>query len=1362
MELFRKYVGTLKKSSYEEETQRERRRVRRQERFLSIQSDRENRNRQILFRDIHTISKFNTIAELDLIDSVDQALGWWHSMCDHTIERQLQCELALQKMKVHEVEYLKGALDRENKHSVVIFEADANRWEEARKLHLDAEIRAQKESIQDTINAVMQLTEQCISSFSANGLENDEGVSSLYVDTNIIAQLFLDNEIRPQECEDDVGVSLPCSMVSFSAAKAFKAIFQHENPFSISCPEFLQLLHFVFKEDCKENYDSRTFFDFSELPTIALNGPKLSGKSLLSNYIASHCGFYCVTDKDLVQKALDTFEKKSAAIPDCSPKAKKPPQTEEEWSSIGATLKELLLKGHSVPFTAIVQMVRLQLQDLNSQNPYDDDPKEVAGLLLDGIISSPDVYEELHNAFLPSKDLLYEPLIRCWCESLSAPDETQEAEAKNQIQNMLRIPKLLDEPPIQKESKEKVFRRSAGASTLPLPTLPMVDDISEEVQHEMTFIKKATAELSDYTSMLTAIIQIECDPEELFRRFAGLRIDQENGAEYHMVYCPPPPNRAPFLIPLERTQANTVHLADIILHQQEKWMKMRRWLSMQSQPNLMSKVYELNGEQPIEAIQGVMDGILSRINENFIAARNLFRSMKASRDRVAALKDTHAQQTAEREAKRQHLIGLYSEKGAPLPTELQAVSLPNECETSDPLRLPRGVCRVVLKATHSFTLRYIGTYDTAWGCLRSLAMQVTQYRAIALGEMQRFMRFPDDKQRILDNFIKHFNGVRALMRSEISFKEEAHAMVEELADNLFRYVSTTKKKWQQLICAIIRRDSFMESWESSLRNVGMTLAQAEAERFVMVVRLFAFFFNSQIGDELITIEELDWETAFASINTAENLECSVRIEKKRMPNVKKQHPTSTSTHAYGKCTDDGSTRSARDAFDELLQRIVAVLTSFVDRFRTTSDTSLKVQKKTTTAGTVREETIISHFTPFVEAEISRTLERLYCIRDFVGNMASQAEQYRAKMRDKMLEDMTEAVHAEASAVNSALYILRCCIEEENKAPRMHLGCGTFAVLDPSGQSIVDPSQTNQPKASHKSPSFITDVPLYQGTLENTLDVHPGLSFGRLGYLIMSFATVAPQYQLSKSDFMRFVREEDYSSISSNTTSPSSSGTSRRRLKSTLMLFHAFDVNQAGVIDWREFIMHLLFWCKPPTAKNVAGVFVIPDATIEQLRNSKQVLGDVPLDEKDFSEKTLYFAQYLPQNRLEAYMEALWLTFKNKQTQTLDPLTLLLFLCADVQLIRGAQKAICVSAQMPGETHNLAVTQSELERIFHVLSTNPRELGLHDPFSARNIELLFASQAGAPEAISFRQMCECLMGRMMLNGSSAFHCKSFIA
>ncbi|CCW63209.1 unnamed protein product [Phytomonas sp. EM1] len=1361
MELFREYVGSLKKSRDEEETRRERRRVRRQEQFLSTRSNREDRNRQILFRDIHTLSKSNTIAESELVDSVSQALSWWYSICDHTIEHQLQCELAVQRTKTHEEDYLNCVLDLENKCSAVVFDTDASRWEEAKNIYLEAEKQAQQEAVRDAINSVMQLTEQCITFLSANGLENDEGGSGTYLDSNIIAQLVLDDEMWPQACEGDVVVSSPCSLISLPASKAFKAIFHRETPFSMSCSEFLQLLRFAYKEDSNENCVTRSFFDVSNLPIIALNGPKLSGKSILAKYIASHCGFCCVSDKDLAQKALTAYQRKSSSNPD-SQLEEEPPQTEEAWSNIGATLQDLLLRGDAVPFAAVVQMAHLQLKDLHSENSSVDGTNEAVGLLLDGIVTSPEIYEHLQTALLPTSGLLYEPLVRCWCGSLSEPDKTQETEEGDPIRNTLRMPKLPEELPTAKEGKEKIFRRSVGASTLPPPILPAVIDISEEVKREMTFIQKATSELADYASILTAIIQIECSPEELFRRFAGLRIDQENGAEYHMVYSPPPSSRAPFLVGLERTQANAVRLADIVLHQQAEWSKMRCWLAMQSQPNLMSRVYEINGEESIEVIQGHIDGILSRIREGFIAAQNLYSDMRASQCRVHALEEKRAEQLAEREAKRQHLISIYTEKGFAVPVELQINTHSNECGASDELKPPRGVCRVILKATHTFTLSYVSTYATAWKCLRSLAKQVTLYRKTVMEEMQRFMCLPDDKQRILDNFIRHFNGITPLMRSEIAFKEEAHVMVEELADNLFRCVSATKKRWQQLIGTIIRRDAFMESWESSLRNVGVTLAQAETERFVTVVRLFNFFFNAQLGEEPVVVEEFDWDAAFASINTPDYLEGSVRIERKRILNLKKPHPANISTHAYGKVADDGSARSARDTFDEVLQRVVVALTSFADRFRPASDAGLKNQKKSTTSGTARAEAFAAHCAPLIEAEMTRTLERLYCIRDFVGNMASQGEQYRAKMRNKMSEEITGAVYAEASAVNTALYVLRCCIEDESKAPRMHLGCGTFAVLDASGQLIAYPSPTAPAKAHYKNPSFITDVPLCQELPENTLKVHAGLTFGRLKYLIAGFAAVAPQYQLAKNDFMRFVREEDYDSVPRSLSSPRSAGTSVRQTKSTLALFQEFDVHQAGVIDWREFIVHLLFWCKPPTSKSVAGVFFIPDATIEELRDSKQALGDEPLDKDAFHEKTLFFAKYLPKDRLEVYMEALWLTFRDEQTQTLVPITLLLFLCADVQRIRGAQKAICVSAQMPAETHELAVTQSELERAFHILSTNPQALSLYDPFSTRNIELLFASQVGAPTAISFRQMCGCLMGRMMLNSSSAFHRKSFTA
>lgn len=1039
-----------------------------------------------------------------------------------------------------------------------------------------------------------------------------------------------------------------------------------------------------------------------------------------------------------------------------------------QWAEMGVLIHDKLYRGESIDSSIIARLFALQLRELSADT--------CNGAIFEGILNNASEIEHLLNALVPKRVNKYSEVHRLWCEGLESYRMEVEARKREEAEvaaaaaeeaavaaaaaiaaaeaeehaksprkkgagsrasmaspsleevrappspppempSVLAVLRVKLDEPAKKEFRSKGAKRGVDLSQLPAPELPLVEDISDIVKSEELFVSRTLAELEAYTGLLSCVLYVSCSQEEIFKRYAGLRIDSRTSEQYHLLYNPPPPERIPHLIGCDRTTSFSSELYNIVFYQKQLWEDLRRWFS--KQPSLSQRVHEIEGDQSMEAISSEAEEVLRNAMDMYRVGRQLYDGMLDARHRIEELKKKRSEQQANREAERLRLIELYTEKGVPLPPELEQPG-----DVGSWCSVPVEVPTMILKSVHNFHGAYNQTYTDAWEQFETLSCMLLEYRRTARAQMKKFWSLPDDKQITLDQFLRQYNAVPVKLRCKPACKEELHLLTDEVSSALFALVEAKKKDAAAVIDHTTRRDAYLDGWEANICNVGALLVQQEVERFTMIVNLTMLYYSAA-QEETVMFEEVDTEVTLIRSLEAGDLAGSGKnkADKRSM----------TSRKAHGRAADENGESSILEAFVETAQRLTGNITSLTDKFKmkVAADASGRGQKKVTLRS-LKLAAITASCCPFLESEQATALERIAAVRRFVSELSRQGEAYVQSVKQEMMGEAKEMLVRQASAVNSAIFHIRCAIEEEDSVSPMHLGCGTFSLLQPKPEHRV---------ADLTAPSFLTDVPLYAQPADHSILIHDTLNAARLMELIHRFRCTAPRYQLCLDGYSVAVDENDFAG-----------GVKEGDLLlSSSEVFRLFDPLGSGALDWRELIVHLLFWCCQPGPKGVESNY-IPEVTIAELRAMRDFLGTEPVTEERFRECPFSFDQYLKRDRRDVFVRALWYTFLRPGASTVDPFELLCFLCIDSQPIRGAQKAFSIFG-----THSDMMTMSSLEKVLHIRATNPRALAMNDPFSK---PVLYSLMAGR-SVVSFATVCGCAVGRCILNQFDFMKRKRFI-
>ena len=1376
-----------------------------------------------------------SIAEENVMYMLRTTAACWAEVCDRAVTRQLSIEAAQKDHASCDADYLSRTREHEVLEQLNTEESDTTRWNELNVRHAAQMHAACTEAVQDVVATVWARASDCLTTLHECRLDHagTELLVALATDAALLAA-------APVE-------GTPLRPTPAATKEAFRHIF-HGSPYAHSTAAFLALLRY-----CYAQYPIAVplgnVLHLCPVPILVVEGPKYSGKTLLTEFLKAKYRLLCISDESLVRRALEAASAAAPSTPALSahvenssheaPKAAPAPaatpaaaaaavvggaadqsstEASATWATHGQRIRDELLAGGSVSASTVIELLYLSINELQADGtdlPYD-------ALLLEGVLRTADSYKAVAQRLrsLPTHPYAY--VEQRWdLSAATEDDETTDSApptsanassataataaaggATLNVPEVLRLPNQLaseHDSTAKPEPKARPVKK-VDLATLPPPDLPEVKDTRELQERERAFVEHANHELASLPTVLSGVLHIQCSPEEVFRRFAGLRLDLETGAVYHLTYNPPPTERLPYVVNLGRPDVSSVELHEAVFRHREEWAAVQRWLSRQSAGSVFARVYELAGDGAVSAVQQDALEAVEKVLSNFKISRQVLAERDASAARLAALEAAEKAQMAEREGERLRLAAVYTEKGVPLPPPLQA---PVEGSSRAVVAFGTAASGVVLHAVSDFTAEYEEEYGAMWLRATQLAKLLLEYFNGAEEQVVTYWARPDDKQAMLQHFQNCLDTVPASLRAQAACKAELHLALDDLNNALHHCIDLRDAEARALIDALCSPASFLSGWETLVCQEFTRLLQCEADRFVLALHLYTFFFGAITGEPL-AFDEVEVEVPPLATSLADRTAHTPAVAAAATeaspapanvtPRASKEKRTTTSKKAHGKAAEESLEKSAEEQFGDAVQGVLGGIASVTDKLKGMMDLQAKGQKRTGGGGggggnggsggagnlggatTAHFAHVTAKCLELMEAERAVTAARVAavhtCVQTLLHEAGTHAQQRRAYLESTLVAQMAK----EAAAANTAVYVLRGCVETERKSPKMHLGCTTFALRRSSilcsprlsrGSAELSTHLTSSESGSAVTEtrrSFITDVPLSSQLGDPPLMLHPGLTAARLLDLVQAFRCVAPDYQLSRLDFLVLVRESDYAEAVRTRLD-----VVHMAVKSCEEVFFGFDPQRSGFLDWREFVVHLLFWVvsAPPatpapstqhdakTVKTKAGEWSgVPEVSLQDLVDTRHSLGSAPLTKEQFFDLPFFYGRYLDDLTLEAYTRVLWSTFCKADTQTVDPYVLLAFLCADPQPIRGAQKAFQLLSPPDSQAR---LTLDEMDTLCHFKATNARAMNQPDACSKVNLRLLF----GAAASLAFADVCLSPIGRKVLNHADLFRRRTFV-
>eukprot|EP00758_Cryptobia_borreli_P007908 Tbor_TRINITY_DN5340_c0_g1::TRINITY_DN5340_c0_g1_i1::g.4439::m.4439 len=1040
-------------------------------------------------------------------------------------------------------------------------------------------------------------------------------------------------------------------------------------------------------------------------PILMISGPKFSGKSLVARTVANNLGMTFLTDSELVTRALEELTR------DFSNSDLKDPLV-SDLVDIGHEVQTVLLNGLPLSPNLIARLVVNRIHGIEDSN----------GIILDGTFSTLNGIKELEASLSNLNDRKYQP------EMLLAPSyaiATVDDLAKEKI--LVKYPNAVaTEGSISMHSKEKTKdkkrSRKGELEEEPLPPadLPPLEE-GCIFADELELLEKKT--IHSNRLGITRVVSIDCDPEVLFTRLAGIRIDEISGKEYHLDFDPPPQEVLEKLRLKELPEADCAQIYQAVDNFNFQWKEVAHWLA------------KFEGVHRI--IKGDnLDTMIAQCQEIIIDAAREAKKYYTDVHEAAAIKSRQEQvrrsmveANLQRNALKRQLLNQYIDRGVEtIPPQL----LEADWTESPFLPLSHQVATLVLDTVVNFTQYYSESVVLVHERLVEAMQTFHQYNRDCIDRFQEYLSNPDKRQGIVNDFVRTDMVLEKSFLSETDGKEELHLRIDQLSETLKKLVDTRKEEGLILLEAICFKSTCLDPISDILRYLASLLIQGELDRFMTSKHITMLYFGGLLEDlQMIDLQDtssdiippIRWPSADAALDPTS----PAKTLSKSRP-IKKIKSTVSSDEA----------EKFIDQLVSVKEKASAIMVSQIDKL-----TILEVpfQSSNKKKGTIEVSRVANTAPgaiacPIVEELRIASEARMDVLLHFFTRLTDEIQTASNILIERLNNSLLNHYSNQMAAVNAAITFLRHIVEEENVLThRIVLGLEHFA---------LNPDTTlEEPEVIEK------DEEMEVNEIDDTL-VISCLNFTRLTNIIQLFKVCAPKYRLHREDFIRIVRQKDYTTKGCATCDVG-------------QLFDRFDEWKTCVIDWREFIIHIMFWCEPPLSdageetafgSNVNHYFT-DGPELLQLFDFRSDLGGSIIDRETFSDAIFFFEENMPTERLNSYLSILWETFS--VNGMLNPDTLVLFLCADEQPVRGMQKAFAMAS--PPADEPCALSPTLLDRVFHFSATNPRSLGVWSPFYKATLDMIF--DLCQTTEISFQDLCATHVGRVLLNNAKCYRKKSFL-
>lgn len=1130
-------------------------------------------------------------------------------------------------------------------------------------------------------------------------------------------------------------------------------------------------------------------------PLVFVTGPRYSGKSVVAEAVAEELGMLYFSDQSLVSAAMEELEQ-DFTTEDLSDPAK------SELVDIGHSLQQGLLAGEAVPIDTMARLIAHCVRNA---------PEDCAGMIIDGIqmtVESVKAIEALLSGYADPTEpetLLLAP---------AAANDPAQFEGRLSVSRpTTAIAEVAVTQGRERGAKGGAKKKKEDEEPLPPVDIPPLFHMPPLSRAERAVV--ASYQSSKSVLGTAKIVAIECDAEALFDRVSKVRFDAETGEEYHLDLNPPPEDRLAYLQIRDRPDQDCGNMFANLESYAAQWEPTERWLQRfgggsandddGAEGCLVGSVQATIGSaelpEMVNALRSIVEAAAEERREYCHTVAEA-RRITEHREELAAQQKVHNKR---RDAVKRQLLALYMERQVdPLPVALTEP----DWEASQPVEMTPTLATVLLDTLSSFTEGYTETVSRTHAAVNETLAAFYAHNDACAERFELYWRQEDRRQEVLSNFLARHVETDRNMYVLTAAKEEAHYRLDRLQAELWRIVEGRKAEGIALIEQLCAKGTIVEAVNEALRGLGAALVQCELDRFLVVRHMTLTYFGA-LKDAPAPLDLTD----VLPSEVLPALKGGVAAEKEAEAAPAGKGAPKKVPPKKGKGNVPPPEEADRPQEDMLLvvkAKAAAMMEGLLDKLTIVSQAPAKAKKGVVETTRADANSPGAMATPIVEEEMRAAALRIEVIVDYFNGIADTVViAQTSRLWDRLSASLHAHYMAQIAAVNAAVFYLRDRVERETPPTcKLLLGLEAFAE-DTDVPLVTPPASESEAEDDGDEPKMVPEVGsdqeeedddddaglavLGEGE-DDTTAITSSLTIRRAHAIIGLFKVCAPDFRLHRRDFVRIVRPEDYCCAGEEVCSVEE-------------LFDRFDDWGAGVIDWRLFIVHLIFWCEPLNATVKAyeathgegsaqralaaggqqgglddsrfsddsgegGPFVgggpvrrnkyyVEGPDFLSLVEMRGDLGDEAIESEDhFVNEDHFFGSSMPddedEDRFVSYCNILWATFA--VDGRLDPQTFILFLCPDEQPLRGMQKAFGVVSSATADD-NCALSHDLFDTIFHVFANNPRALGVWDPCSVTALQAIYES-VGAP-AVQFQDLCGIHAGRMILNNFKCYERKSFV-
>eukprot|EP00760_Papus_ankaliazontas_P001854 PhM_4_TR10696/c0_g1_i1/m.69248 len=939
---------------------------------------------------------------------------------------------------------------------------------------------------------------------------------------------------------------------------------------------------------------------------IVCIGRKYTGKTLACRRIAKELNLFHANNVQILSEVMATDW--DAVLDSTTSDSLKSVYLQE--MELAMYIKSKLCRGMSIDEETQIRLLILKMREfelLAVENP-DDAPR---GFICDGVPSTAGGFEYLRRHI--RKDDLVE-------------GEHREVPFFHSIvpqRPALSGAEVIDEPPPPEAEKPEGGKKDTKAPAKkskgkdepeePLPPieLPEVGD-EPRLEEEEASIVEAARYFSRYETGLHLVLDFECPSEEVFARYAGIRIDRETKEMYHLTFFPPPAERLPYLDEPNRTEADNADLHNKIRSMEVEQGKYRNWFSMRQ--NILRVV---DATQPVET---VVQGAVDIAGEAKSEAQNEFETEMKAREikcRHADAIKAHKEVMVQREETRKRLAAIYKERGVDLPPELHDPPPVLRTLAGAEAAIPARVTTALLGAFKQDLAMYEDGVKRGLQMMSSLQHRLSRHWILLVQAFAMFISRQRPTSSLLTAFQDEFNSFDEEWRLDDVAKDELHLRTDVLHEAMCKEVTQRNDDGKAQIDGYAKAP-VNDTWVEAVRGSTVELMQCEVNRFMATVRLIVQYYSEVLGRE---IKMEPFQVSAAIVGAARNSLDFNLLDHIQFNDPSAAPPPEPTKDAKGK----KDTKPAAKAPPKRAQSIVGedpearadsigaafnAAQNYLTRILGLEDAAVQVEPPTTkpSKAAAQEKTEDVKRSPVIDAAVKKAIaeecdllkDRLFAIKAHGQSAVSWGNGVQSQSLQTMKLALAAEHNKELRLVSDALAFVRTAIEEE--------------------RPLHYPIVINDTRALEDTDNVLVPIPAAPPAMDINIVVQhyllPWLTLEQCNFMIREWKAQSSEGVLGK---------DQYLNVMNSVRSLALCGTDYVADVSTFWscvhtnhVQKVFDLHmcKSGKSNWRAMLLHLLLWSESEVARshmteaehafgNKVNPFYVPSPQMSELVNLRQ-------------------------------------------------------------------------------------------------------------------------------------------------------------